>query len=203
MEILIAEDNATSRKMLEVTLKRWNFDVVIAGDGTEAWRLINQQNAPLMMILDWMMPGMDGVEICRKIRKEQPERIKYIILLTTRDDMNDVVEGLQSGADDYVTKPFDKNELRARIMVGMRELKLKSDLKTKIAELEDAMKHIKQLQGIIPICMHCHKIRDEEDVWQRFEGYISEHSDAMFSHGLCPECKTKYYSDIFDGSEEE
>jgi sigma-B regulation protein RsbU (phosphoserine phosphatase) len=128
MKILIAEDNTTSRRILESILVKWNYEVISARDGNEAWEKLQEEDAPRLMILDWMMPGKNGVELCRKLRGRDNVEPMYIILLTARDDKNDIVEGLSAGADDYVAKPFNKDELRARIDVGRRMVELQNAL---------------------------------------------------------------------------
>jgi len=193
MKILIAEDESITRRMLKGMLVKWGYDVVTACDGKEAWEILQTDDAPQLVILDWMMPGMDGVEICRKVREFTTPSLTYIILLTAKDTKEDIVLGLGAGADDYISKPFEREELQARVQVGARVVGLQSALAFRIQELQEALSHIKRLQGILPICMHCHKIRDDYDSWQKLEEYIEEHSDAEFSHGLCPECQKKYY----------
>jgi len=195
MRVLIAEDDATSRRLLESMLKKWGYDVVVTCDGKEAWAALEADNSPRLVILDWMMPGIDGVELCRLIRRTHTLSPPYIILLTVRDRKEDIVTGLEAGGNDYVTKPFNGNELRARIEVGQRVVGLQSALAGKVRELEQALAHVKTLQGLLPICMHCHKIRDDQDSWQKLEEYISEHSEADFSHSICPECFARYYSE--------
>jgi DNA-binding response OmpR family regulator len=128
MKILIAEDNVTTRRILETILVKWNYDVISACDGNDAWEKLQENDPPKLIILDWMMPGINGVEICRRIRREDPVDPMYIILLTSRDEKNDVVEGLGAGADDYISKPFDTEELRARIDVGRRVVELQTAL---------------------------------------------------------------------------
>ena len=128
MKILIAEDNSTSRRILETILVKWNYDVISASDGNEAWEMLQEKDPPKLIILDWMMPGINGVEICRRLRLKDHVEPKYIILLTARDEKNDIVEGLGAGADDYIAKPFDKDELRARIDVGRRVIELQTAL---------------------------------------------------------------------------
>ena len=128
MKILIAEDNLTTRRILESILVKWNYDVVSACDGNEAWEKLQEKDPPKLIILDWMMPGINGVEICRRLRRADPAEPMYIILLTARDEKNDIVEGLGAGADDYIAKPFDTEELRARIDVGRRVVELQTAL---------------------------------------------------------------------------
>ena len=128
MKILIAEDNLTTRRILETILIKWNYDVISVCDGNEAWEKIQDKDPPKLIILDWMMPGLNGVEICRRLRRTDPVDPMYIILLTARDEKNDIVEGLGAGADDYISKPFDTEELRARIDVGRRVIELQTAL---------------------------------------------------------------------------
>lgn len=194
MRILIAEDDMTTRRMLKAMLVDWAFEVEVASEGKNAWQILQSEDAPRLVILDWLMPGMSGLEICHRVRRHgSRDSPPYIILLTCRDSKEDIVSGLQAGADDYITKPFDRGELRSRLQVGKRIIELQSVLAARVKELEEALSHIKTLQGILPICMHCHRIHDDQDSWQRIERYIQEHSDAEFSHGLCPECKRKHY----------
>lgn len=194
MRVLIAEDDPTSRRMLEAILERWGYEVVAVSDGNEAWRVFQGEDPPQLAILDWMMPGTDGIEACRKIREAKVPSPPYIIILTGKTRKEDTVRGLEAGANDYITKPFDPDELRARIRVGRRVLELEGDLSDRVGELEDALDHVKNLQGLLPICMHCHKIRNDEDAWQQLEEYIAKHSDAQFTHSLCPDCQEKHYS---------
>ena len=126
--VLIAEDDAMSRRILESSLESWGYRVMVAEDGAKAWKILQQEHPPELLILDWVMPEIDGAELCRRIRKRQGSLYQYILLVTGKDDKQDVVEGLEAGADDYLTKPFDRNELRARLRVGRRVLKLQQDL---------------------------------------------------------------------------
>ncbi|HET7215391.1 MAG TPA: response regulator transcription factor [Terriglobia bacterium] len=191
MKVLIAEDDIVSRRMLQVFLMRWGYQVVVVTDGAEAWRVMESADPPRLAIIDWMMPLMDGVEICRRERETHHASPAYIILLTARGGNEDIVRGLDAGADDYIVKPFNREELRARVRVGVRILDLQKNLAGRVSDLERAMAGVKQLQGLLPICCYCKKIRDDQNYWQQVEGYISKHSDAQFSHGVCPECFEK------------
>jgi two-component system cell cycle response regulator len=128
MRILIAEDDATSRLLLTRVLVKWGFDVTVTGDGAEAWAALQADDAPRLAILDWMMPKMDGVDVCRRVRARETLQPPYIILLTALGDKASVVTGLKAGADDYVGKPYDPNELRARLEVGLRLVELNAEL---------------------------------------------------------------------------
>ena len=194
MRILIAEDDAVSRRVLEGMLQRWGHELVIACDGKEAWDTLNRDDAPGLAILDWMMPFLDGLRVCEKVR--QANRSTYVILLTAKGSKQDIITGLQAGADDYVIKPFDREELRARVNVGVRIVELQRHLDDRIDELQKALSQIRRLHGIMPICAHCKRIRNDENYWQQVEAYISAHSDARFSHSICPDCFERVKMDL-------
>jgi phosphoserine phosphatase RsbU/P len=188
MKILIAEDDPVSSCFLEASLEKWGYEVVVASDGVEAWSAFQVAEPPSMAILDWMMPEIDGVEICRRLRAMQSSTPVYVIMLTAKSDKEDVVAGLKAGADDYVTKPFNRHELRARIDVGVRMLELQANLSERVRDLEEALARVQQLHGLLPICSYCRKVRDDHNYWQQVENYLAEHSAIEFSHGICPTC---------------
>lgn len=185
---LVADDDPVTAAALAGSLRRWNLDVTIARDGDEAWRVISGERPPSLAIVDWMMPCMDGVELCRRIRQAPAHAHMYLVLLTARDSRADVIAGLEAGADDYLVKPFYADELRARVNAGLRILSLQKKLAEKIAMLEETLLNVKQLKGLLPMCSYCKSIRSDDDYWQQLEAYISDHSDAEFSHGICPKC---------------
>ena len=139
MKILIAEDSRLQRAVLEDRLTSWGYGVVSAHDGNQAWELLSEDGAPSLAILDWMMPGMDGPDVCRRYRQAYPAKPTYLILLTVKREGKDVVEGLDAGADDYLPKPFNHDELRARLQNGIRVLGLLRDLNVRARELEAEM----------------------------------------------------------------
>jgi sigma-B regulation protein RsbU (phosphoserine phosphatase) len=120
----------------------------------------------------------------------------YIILLTSRTDRADVVAGLDAGADDYLIKPFDPQELRARVKAGIRIIDLQQKLAAHVAELQDALANVRRLNGLLPICSYCKAIRDDSDYWHRVEEYVTEHADVKFSHGICPKCLEKVLDEV-------
>ncbi len=128
MKILVAEDDAVTLTGLKRKLKEWGYEVVAVSDGSAAWEEIRQEGAPQLLLLDWVMPGLDGIEICRKLSAQPEAPPRYVILLTARDNEEDIVAGLDAGADDYITKPFGNNELRARVNVGRRMVTLQNEL---------------------------------------------------------------------------
>ncbi len=198
MKILVAEDQSVSRHILVANLRKWGYEVTAVEDGTQAWEALCVADEPQLAILDWLMPGMDGIAICREIRKSPQKWPSYLILLTARKGQEDKILGLESGADDYITKPFDRGELRARVRVGIRVLELQGALAQRVRELEDALSRVKTLQGLLPICSYCKKIRNDRNYWQQVEGYLSDHSELQFSHGICPDCYGRYVQPELD-----
>ena len=188
MRALIADDDRGTTAILSKTLQQWNIEVAVAHDGNAAWELLGSGEGPSLAIVDWMMPGLDGPELCRRIRQDSSLAHMYVILLTGRDSRADVVAGLDAGADDYVVKPFDAEELRARVNVGIRVLTLQKHLAERVAELQSALSNVKQLSGLLPICSYCKRIRSDQNYWEQVDRYVAQHSDAQFSHGICPEC---------------
>lgn len=188
MKILIAEDDPVSRRILETALKRWGYDVSVTSDGEQAWAALRRPDAPSLAILDLMMPGIGGLEICRRVRELPSATPPYLIVLTALTSKEDIVRGIQAGANDYVSKPFDREELKVRIGVGTKMLSLQKALAARVEELEEALAQVTQLQGILPICSYCKQVRDDQNFWQKVEDYISAHADVQFSHGICPRC---------------
>jgi len=189
MNILVAEDNLISNRMLQEILVGEGHSVVSATDGKAAWDLLDTTvNPPLIAIIDWMMPEVDGVELCRRIRSERRLRHLYILMLSAMDRKEEIATGLKAGANDYVTKPFNLIELKARIAVGVRVATLEEELANRVVELEKALAEVKQLKQFLPICAYCKKVRTDDNYWQQIEHYISEHLDTQFSHGICPDC---------------
>jgi phosphoserine phosphatase RsbU/P len=196
MEILIADDDSVARMLLDSVLENWGHQVVVVNDGQQAWDILSQPDAPRLAIVDWMMPRIDGPELCRRIRRTQETLGLYVILLTSRRDPADIISGLQAGADDYIVKPFEPEELRARLGVGLRVVALQNSLNAKITELKQALAQVHTLQGLIPICAYCKRIRNEAEFWERVESYITARSDARFSHGICPDCVKKVTAEL-------
>ena len=191
MRVLVADDDRIAAEILSWTLQRWGFDVTAVADGAAAWCYLQASSTPTLAILDWMMPPPDGAEVCRRVRQELPLANLYLILLTSLESRRDVVAGLDAGADDYVIKPFDPDELRARAQVGVRVLTLQERLAARVAELQEALANVKQLRGLLPICSYCKRIRGDGQYWQQVEAYVAERSEAQFSHGICPACLEK------------
>ena len=178
LRILIADDDPTARNFLRAALRKLDHECTLAANGREAWEAY-QANQPALVLADWIMPELTGIELCRMIRAEKRPRYTYVILVTALTGKGSYLEGMDAGADDFVTKPFDIDQMAARLRVAQRILGLQTELK--------------QLEGLLPICSYCRKIRDEGDGWANLEDYMAKHTDVTLSHGICPDC---YHSRI-------
>jgi phosphoserine phosphatase RsbU/P len=188
MKILIAEDQTAMRSVLNSLIRQWGHEPEAAPDGLEAWNFFQRTDPPMLGIIDWMMPRLDGPGLIRMIHERKGVPTPHLILLTSKNRKEDVVAGLNAGADDFLTKPFHADELWARVRAGIRSLELRTRLEENIRKLDDALSNVKRLQGLLPICSYCKKIRDGANYWHRVEQYIEERTDAEFTHGVCPDC---------------
>ena len=198
MQVLIAEDDAVSQQILITLLRKWGMDTIVTNNGAEAWEALQQPNAPRLAILDWMMPEIDGAHLCRKIRGKPALDYVYIIMLSAKDDLSDIVQGMNAGADDYLVKPYRPEELQVRIRSGERVLRLETELADRVRELNDSLQTIRQLKKVLPVCMHCKRVRDDDDYWQALEIYVHKYTGSDFSHGICPDCYEKYHPEALE-----
>jgi CheY-like chemotaxis protein len=179
MRILIAEDDGVSRVVLGTKLRELGHEVLEAKDGKEAWTLFTEEH-PRLIITDWMMPCMDGGELSTLVRAEVDRPYTYIVVLTSLSGKGSFLEAMDAGADDFLSKPVDMDQLTARLRVAERVLALQAE--------------VQLMQKLLPICMYCGKIRDREadwedrSSWQDLEQYVAEHTDVQFSHGVCKDC---------------
>ena len=200
MKVLIAEDDPVSKRLLEGSLVSWGYEVIATHNGAAALDILQSADRPMLAILDIVMPEMTGVEVCRALRATSPSILPpYIILLTGINSKEDLVSGLEAGANDYLTKPFYRDELRVRVNVGMKTIDLQCKLTDRVAELEEVLEQVKQLEGMLPICSYCKKIRDDEDTWLNIEQYVAQKTAVEFSHGICPPC----YERVWPAANEE
>jgi len=175
--ILVVEDDPVSSILLQTVLEKLGYETVLAGDGDEAWEEFNKEPVRLI-VSDWMMPGMDGLGLCEKVRARSRTLYTYFILLTAnRTTPENYALAAAAGVDDFLTKPLDREAIRMRLRVAERILKYTAE--------------IRQLKELIPICVYCRKVHDEHDYWERVETYIQKETGSRFSHGACPECYEK------------
>ena len=188
MNVLIAEDEYTTRLMVQVSLENWGYTVTSVVDGKEAWNIVKKPDTVDIAILDWEMPEIDGVELTRKIKDLERANPIYVILLTARDSKNDIVQGFDAGADDYMTKPFNDDELRARVRVAERLVTIQSSLSNTVDELKMALDTVDSLQGGLLVCTSCMKIEGEDRQWHTLRESVNEYIDMRLTPELCPEC---------------
>lgn len=193
--VLLAEDEAVTRRLLERSLARFGYVVTSVGDGDEAWRVLNAPDAPALALVDWGLPGLDGLEICRRLRERQGATYTYAMLISARAGKDDLLEGFASGADDFLTKPVHMGELQARLRAGERIVEVERTLASRLEALEATAARLHDLKGPLPICMHCKRIRDESRQWERLESFFGAHLGIAFSHALCPDCLDSHYPD--------
>jgi CheY-like chemotaxis protein len=174
MKILIAEDDPVSVKILQITLEHYGHQVVVSGSGEEAWETFDRE--PVRAVVsDWMMPGIDGLELCNRIRNRQKTDYTYFILLTAINTSRDNLrQAMDAGVDDFLKKPLDREAVLMRLRVAERIL--------------DFTSQIRALKELLPICMYCKRIRDDQDYWQQVESYFHTATGSNFSHGICPDC---------------
>jgi len=201
-EVLVADDGEAARLLASMVLQRAGFAVHVAENGRQALAMLTAENGPKLALLDWMMPGLDGPEVIRRVRRIDSPTPPYLILLTSRDASADIVAGLEAGANDYLTKPVNREELVARLSVGIRVLELQDALAERVRSLEVALGNVKLLQGLLPICSYCKSIRNDQNYWQQVETYFHSHAGMQFSHGHCPSCYERYIKPELDALED-
>ena len=174
MKILIAEDEPVSSRILQLTLEHFGHEVIAASDGRQAWERFDAE--PVRVIVsDWMMPDIDGIELCRRVRERPKTEYTYFILLTAiHTGRENLQKAMAAGVDDFLTKPLDREAIIMRLRVAERILDFTSQIRT--------------LKDLLPICMYCKRVRDDQDYWQQVESYIHTCTGTNFSHGICPEC---------------
>ena len=192
LQVLVADDDAVSRTIVGAMLKKAGYPVIYATEGEQAWRTLDSEDPPALALLDWEMPGLQGPEVVKRIRGKQRPSPTYVILLTSRHSSADIVEGLRAGADDYVTKPANEDELIARVSVGARVVQLQTALAERVRSLEDALANVKALQTLLPMCAYCKSIRNDQNYWEKVETYFTQHSNVSFTHSYCPNCYERF-----------
>ncbi len=196
--VLVVDDNPINLDILFKSLSQAGFKVLIAKDGENAIRQAELAR-PDAILLDIVMPGLDGFETCRRLKNKTQTKDIPVIFLSALADTPDKVKGFKIGAVDYITKPFQQEEVLARITTHITLRNLRRLVETHNEELQEALTKVKLLSGLLPICANCKKIRDNEDYWQDVAVYIRDHSEADFSHGICPDCAKELYPEFYKG----
>jgi PleD family two-component response regulator len=187
MKVLIADDDPLYLRLIEKLLTP-EYEVAIAVDGRQALDALQASDGPAIAVLDWQMPRMAGLEVCHRVQQLARAVPVYLLLVTSRNNPADIRAGFAAGADDYLTKPLDPGELAARVAVGRRVVELQQKLAAEVVRLEQALSQVEHLEGLLPICAWCKRIRDDKNYWQQLDSYLSQHSHLKFTHGICPQC---------------
>lgn len=191
MKLLVADDDSATRVGMVRMIEKWGYRVEEAADGKQAWRLLTGGDPPRIALLDWIMPELDGLDICGRLAARTNAPLIYVILVTSKTGKEDVVKGLDSGAHDFLTKPVDASELKSRIAVGKRLIQADTAMR-------DALAQISTLHGLLPICANCKKVREDDGYWTQIESYLGKHAGSEFTHGICPECAEELYANVED-----
>lgn len=196
LKVLVVDDDPDVLFATVRIVKSQGYQVLEAASGSECRQQV-RQHQPDLILLDVVLPDVDGVELCREIKSDPIFRGTYIILLSgMKTASNEQAEGLDGGADGYIARPVSNRELKARVNAMVRILKAERERDQLIEELQEALEKIKVLSGLLPICSYCKKIRDDKGYWNQVESFIETHSDALFSHSICPDCAKTYYPDL-------
>ncbi len=197
INILVVDDTPENLTVLRHILTEHGYVVRPALSGDVALSAIAME-PPDLILLDIMMPGMDGYEVCRKLKSDESTSQIPIIFISALDETGDKVRAFRAGAVDYITKPFQPEEVLARVDTHITLSKLQRDLEEKNDLLQKALDEVKTLNGLLPICSFCKKIRDDQGYWNQIESYISKRSRAQFSHSICEECLKKHYPEVLE-----
>jgi len=197
--ILVVDDEEMLLLYLSKRLKKHNYDVVTCLSGEEALEKVKAFDFDVV-ILDVILPGIDGYEVCRRLKSDKKTSGIMVLILSVRKTVEERLKGYEVEADDYITKPYDPEELLAKIRILLRLKNALDERDRFIHKLQEALSKVKTLSGLLPICSSCKKIRDDRGYWKQIEDYIREHSPANFSHSICPECAKRLYPEFYKGN---
>jgi sigma-B regulation protein RsbU (phosphoserine phosphatase) len=200
VRVLIAADDSRTMQSLGSSLDSWGYETMVVFNDKELLHRMEREAHASLVILDGAMQGVDSLALCRRIRLSPDMARAYIILLTADWADGQPFPDPSRGPDDLLARPYTRTELHARVRTGMRVMDLETEVSRLAKDLARAANKIEKLGGLLPICSHCKKIRDDTGYWNELEKYISDHSDAEFSHAICPACLAKYYPDVKDES---
>ena len=193
--VLAIDDDAATRRALGGIITAAGFRPVLVDALEAAATLLTGDDPPRVALIDWLLPDGSGIDLIRRVREASRVR-PYLIMVTIKADTADIVTGLDAGADDYISKPVKPAEVQARIRAGFRMIALQTELSARVAALEEANSRVRQLEGLLPICMYCRRIRDERESWLSLEEYVTAHAEVRFSHGCCPRCYRELCGDL-------
>jgi len=196
IKILVVDDDDNIRFATARIVRAAGYQVWEAATGAQCMECVEKER-PDLVLLDVVLPDVDGTALCKQIKTDERFEGAFVVLISgQRIGSEEQAEGLEGGADGYITRPISNRELLARVNAMVRILTAERERDRLILELREALEKVKTLSGLLPICAHCKKIRDDKGYWNQVEGYLSAHSELKFSHGICPECAKKYYPEF-------
>jgi DNA-binding response OmpR family regulator len=196
----VVDDDAMTRIALESAIRGAGWAPMAIDDPELAYEILTGPDAPPIALIDWHMPTLSGVDLCRRVRAADPAARPYLIFVTANTASNDIVTGLDAGADGYMTKPIATNELQARVRAGIRTIALQQDLRTRLQEAEAESARTKPLRDLLPMCSYCRRIR-HNDEWSSLEQFLSQRLEVRFTHGFCPTCMERHVLPDLEGFE--
>ena len=188
LRVLAVDDDLVTRQTMTAVIASAGWTPVVVADPEDAYNILMGPDAPPIALIDWQMPKLSGLELCRQIRHAEPDARPYLIFVTANTSSDDIVTGLDAGADGYMTKPISAVELQARVRAGLRMIAVQSDLRHRLRECETFMTQVQPLRELMPICVYCHRVRHDEDEWSSLEEYLTTKIKMRFTHGFCPTC---------------
>jgi phosphoserine phosphatase RsbU/P len=201
LRILVVDDDAMARLTFESVIRSAGWSPIAIEDPGQAYEILTGPNSPPIALIDWQMPTMSGLDLCRRVRQAEPTARPYLIFVTANSASTDVVSGLDAGADGYMTKPVVAIELQARVRAALRTIALQQDLRNRLDEAEAASAKTKPLRDLLPMCCYCRRIRDEAEHWSTLEQYLTQRIDVKFTHGFCPSCFEEHVLPDLEGED--
>jgi DNA-binding response OmpR family regulator len=192
LRILVVDDDAAARLTLEAVVRNAGWSPIVLGDSELALEIMTGPDAPPIALIDWQMPVLSGVDLCRRVRAADLPARPYLIFVTANSGPNDIATGLDAGADGYMTKPINAHELQARVRAGLRTIALQHDLRMRLQEAQAESARTRPLRELLPMCCCCRRIRDERQHWSTLEQYLAQKMDVQFTHGFCPTCLAQH-----------
>jgi phosphoserine phosphatase RsbU/P len=192
LRVLVVDDDATTRLVLESAIQAAGWSPLATDDPELAYEILTGPDAPPIALIDWHMPTLSGLDLCRRVRAAEPPARPYLIFVTAKSAPTDIVTGLDAGADGYMTKPIATNELQARVRAGLRMIALQQHLRIRVQEAEAESARTRPLRGLLPMCAYCRRVRDEHEQWSSLEQFLVQKVGVRFTHGFCPQCLAEH-----------
>jgi DNA-binding response OmpR family regulator len=188
LRVLAVDDDPMTRHAMTAVIESAGWTPVVLADPEDAFNILMGPDAPPIALIDWQMPKLSGIDLCRQIRRAEPDARPYLIFVTANTSHDDIATGLDAGADGYMTKPISAIELQARVRAGLRTIAVQSALRHRLRECETFVTQVRPLRELLPICVYCHRVRHDGEQWSVLEEYLATRIKVRFTHGFCPTC---------------